>query len=261
MYEDYKLLKTERRGRVLVVTIDRPPLNASNRVVHKELSRIFFDIAKDDETNVVVLTGAGTAFCAGGDLNEMKKRMEDQTLWAEVMREARDIVLGIVTLDKPIIARVNGPAVGLGATIALLCDIIIAVDTAKIADTHVKIGLVAGDGGSIAWPLGVGLPKAKEYLLTGDPLTATEAARIGLINHALPADQLDARVYGLAERLATGSQQAIRGTKRAINMWMGNVSAVVDAHLGLETLTYQGRDHRIGVDAFLEKKQPQFSTR
>jgi enoyl-CoA hydratase len=261
MYEDYKLLKTERRGHVLVVTIDRPPLNASNMVMHRELSRIFFDIARDDETNVVVLTGAGKAFCAGGDLNEMKKRMEDQTLWAEVMREARDIVMGIVTLDKPIIARVNGPAIGLGATIALLCDIIIASETAKFADTHVRIGLVAGDGGSIAWPLSVGLPKAKQYLFTGDSLTAAEAERIGLISEVVPSDQLDDKVYGLADRLATGSQHAIRGTKRAVNMWMGNVSAIVDAHLGLETLTYQGRDHRTGVDAFLRKKTPQFETR
>jgi enoyl-CoA hydratase len=260
MYDSYQLLKTERRGRVLIVTIDRPPLNASNMVMHRELSTIFFDIARDDETNVVVLTGAGKAFCAGGDLNEMKKRMEDQRLWAEVMREARDIVMGIVTLDKPIIARVNGPAIGLGATIALLCDIIIAADTAKFADTHVRIGLIAGDGGSIAWPLSIGLPKAKQYLLTGDSLTATEAERIGLISDVVPADQLDARVYDLADRLAAGSQQAIRGTKRAVNMWMNNVSAIIDAHLGLETLTYQGRDHRAGVEAFLEKRKPQFET-
>jgi enoyl-CoA hydratase len=250
----------ERRGRVLTVTMDRPPRNASNSVMHRELSTVFRDIARDAATDVVVLTGAGEAFCAGGDLGEMRDRLDRPDIWAGTMREAREIVLGLVELDKPVVARVNGAAIGLGCTLALLCDVIVAVETARLADPHVRIGLAAGDGGAIAWPLAIGVPRAKEFLLTGDAIAATDAAAMGLINRAVPAAELDAVAYGFAGRLAGGSQAAIRGTKRAINLLLQpGLRALVDAQLGIETLTFLGPDHREGVQAALEKRAPDFT--
>lgn len=259
MYDAYRSLGIARRGRILTVTMDRPPRNASNAAMHRELSTLFRDIARDDGTDVVVLTGAGESFCAGGDLAEMRARLDQPGLWIAAMREAREIVLSLLDLEKPVVARVNGPAIGLGCTLALLCDIIVAVETARLADPHVRIGLAAGDGGAIAWPLSVGFARAKEFLLTGDAVAAPEALAMGLINRAVPAAELDAVAYGFAERLAAGSQPAIRGTKRAINLLLqGGLRPLLDAQLGIETLTFLDRDHRAGVEAALEKRAPEF---
>lgn len=254
-YDQYRLLAVERRGKVLVVTMNRPPVNASNSAMHGELSRIFGEIARDDLVEVVVLTGAGRAFSAGGDLDEMRDRLDQPERWLNSMREAREIVLSMLDLDKPIIARVNGHAIGLGATLALLCDIVIAVESAKIADSHVKVGLVAGDGGALVWPHRVGITRAKEYLLTGTPINAVEAERIGLINHVVPADQLDARVYELADALAAGASRAIRLTKRALNMGLKrDALAMIDAQLGFETESFLSEEHRSAVRHFGKEK-------
>lgn len=259
MYETYTSLRIERRGRLLIVTMDRPPRNASNAAMHRELSTVFRDIARDPDTDVVVLTGAGDSFCAGGDLNEMRTRLDQPQLWVTAMREAREIVLGMLDLDRPVVARVNGPAIGLGCTLALLCDYIVAVETARIADPHVRVGLAAGDGGALAWPMSIGFPRAKEFLLTGDAIEARDAAAMGLINRAVPAEELDAAAFGFAERLLKGSQPAIRGTKRAINLLLQQgLRPLVDAQLGLETLTFLGADHRTGVQALTERREPDF---
>lgn len=259
MYETYSALRIEQKGRLLTVTMDRPPRNASNAAMHRELSMVFRDIARDPGTDVVVLTGAGDSFCAGGDLNEMRTRLDRPELWVAAMREAREIVLSMLDLDKPVIARVNGPAIGLGCTLALLCDFIVAVETARIADPHVRIGLAAGDGGSLVWPMSIGFPRAKEFLLTGDAIAAADAAAMGLINRAVPAAELDATSFGFAERMINGSQAAIRSTKRAINLLMQQgLRPLVDAQLGLETLTFLGADHRAGVQAMLDRKEPDF---
>jgi enoyl-CoA hydratase len=163
---------------------------------------------------------------------------------------------------KPIIARVNGHAVGLGATIALLCDIIIAADHAKIGDPHVNAGLVAGDGGALIWPQLIGFARAKEYLFTGDLMTAAEAERIGLINHVVPADQLDDKVYGLARRLAGGAMRSIRGTKEAINIPLRQLAhSMMDLSLSLETQSNLSEDHQEAVWAFAQKRRPNFTGR
>ena len=158
------------------------------------------------------------------------------------------------------IAKVNGAAVGLGATIALFCDLIYAADNAKIGDPHVKVGYVAGDGGAVIWPQLIGYARAKEYLLTGDLLTGAEAARIGLINRALPADQLDAAVDEIAQKLANGASRAIQWTKLSVNTTLKQVAQqVMDASLAYEALSNLTKDHQEAVNAFREKRAPRFT--
>ncbi len=262
MYEGYENLLIERRGRVLVVTMNNPPLNPMTPRLHYELSTIFRDIQRDDETAVVVLTGADRGFSAGGNINSLIAGLDDQERWQRGIREVREIIFGMLDLDKPIIGRINGHAMGLGSSLAVLCDITFAAEGAKIADTHVKLGLVPGDGGALLWPMLIGLPRAMEYLLTGDVLTATKAAEIGLINHAVPLEELDERVFSLANRLAASPLGAIYATKRALALQRNRmVKDLLDAHLGLETLTHLDPDHREAALAFRDKREPKFGGR
>ncbi len=262
-YDRYKHLKFERRGRILVITLDNPPTNMSPEM-HNDLSRVFLDINRDDETAVVVLTGAGRIFSAGGNINRMAERAEQglHHEWLAMADEGKEILLGLLRLRKPIIARINGHAMGLGATLAVFCDISVMVDTAKIADTHVKVGLVAGDGGSLMWPLLIGYPRARELLLFGETITGAQAAEYGLVNYAVPAAELDAKVFDMAERLAAGASKAINGTKMAINMLLRNqLEGLVDTHFGFETASYLSADHREAATAFRDKREPKFTGR
>ncbi len=263
MYENYKELKIERRGKILVVTLDNPPMNASTPGAHAELARIFEEINHDHDTNVVVLTGAGErAFSAGGDINGMIERIQsaDHASWNRSMLEARHIVNGLLRLEKPLIGRINGHAMGLGATLAAFCDISYMIADAKIADTHVNIGLTAGDGGALIWPFLIGFQKARFHLLTGEPLTGREAAEIGLVSHAVETiDELDAAVYAMAERLAGGATLAVNTTKMAINLVLRNVlEGLIETHLGFETQTALTHDHLEAGLAFRDRRTPEF---
>ncbi len=261
MYDDFETLKVTRDGKILTIAFNRPEVNnATNPVMHQELERIFPLIGTDRDTHVVVLTGEGRTFSAGGDINTLKASLDNQARWVESMEEARRIVYAMLDVDRPVIAKVNGHAIGLGATLALCCDIVIAKDSAKIGDPHVGVGLVAGDGGAVLWPALVGHAKAKRYLLTGDPISGEEAERIGLISEAAPAEELDERVAALAQRLADGAAVAIRLTKKSINMDLRQrMDAMLDAHLGFETWSHLSNDHREALEAFLEKREPKFT--
>jgi enoyl-CoA hydratase len=263
MYENYGTLKITRAERIVTVAFNRPEVkNATNPRMHQELVRIFPEIGRDPDAHVVVLTGEGDAFSAGGELQTLEASLTNQARWVESMFEARQILLGVIDLDRPVIAKINGAAIGLGATLALVCDIVIAKDSAKIADPHVKVGLSAGDGGSIIWPALIGYAKAKRYLLTGDVITGAEAAQIGLISESCAADQLDARVAAVAEQLAQGAAIAIRLTKKSVNMELRQrLDALIEAHLGYETMSHLSDDHREAVEAFLEKRVPAFRGR
>jgi enoyl-CoA hydratase len=260
-YDGYKFLRMERRGRILVIVMDNPPVNTVTLPMHEELSRIFFDVNSDSDAAVVVLTGAGRSFTSGGDIKGMLERMERHQYEKTVagMHEQREILRGLLNIEKPVIARVNGHAMGVGATLAVFSDVSFMVEEARIADTHVKVGLSAGDGGALIWPLLMGFQRAREYLFTGDPLTGAQAAALGLISHAVPEAELDARVYALAERLAGGATLAINATKRSVNLVLKRLlEDIIDAHLGLETYTHFSDDHREAVRAFAEKRQPRF---
>jgi enoyl-CoA hydratase len=179
-----RTIEFAREGRLLRLTLNRPDaMNAVNLELHDDLADALWFAQGDTGSDVVVITGAGRAFSAGGDLDHIANNAAHPHLFDHEARMAKRIVNTLLDIDKPVICRLNGHAVGLGATLALLCDIIIGAEGAKIGDPHVGLGLVAGDGGAVIWAQRIGLAKAKEYLFTGDLLTAQQAAEIGLINH------------------------------------------------------------------------------
>ena len=260
-YDAYQAIEASRDGRILTLTMSRPgTLNAVDAVLHEELSRIFLDVDADDETDVVILTGAGDAFCAGGDLQWLNDMHGDPAAFARTVWEGKRLVNSLLDLQKPIIARLPGHAIGLGCTIALYCDIIYASERARIGDPHVAVGLVAGDGGAVIWPQLIGYARAKEFLMTGDLLSAADAAAIGLINHAVPADRLDAAVDAMAKRLAGGAINAIKWTKASVNAGLKQAAnAVLDTAFNFEAMSQMTEDHRIATEAFLNKKDPKFT--
>jgi enoyl-CoA hydratase len=261
-YGRYTKLAVSITDRVATLSLQSgEKFNGVNWQMHHELGRIFGDLTQDDSVDVIVLTGAGAgdAFCAGADLNWLTQQLAHPPEPREARSAGRAIVLGMLDCPKPIIARVNGDAIGLGATLALLADIIIAVDTARIADPHVRIGLVAGDGGALIWPLLIGYARAKEFLLTGNMVTALDAARMGLINYAVAQGELDATVNRFARQLADGASQAIQFTKAATNIPLRQaVESVLESSLALENLTLRSEDAREGVAAFLERRKAVF---
>lgn len=244
---------------VFRIEIDRPDsLNAVNAALHTDLASVFRD-AYDSDARVVLLTGKGDAFSAGGDISWMDDAIDDPASFRQTIREAEEIVQGILNVEKPIVARINGDAIGLGATLALFCDIKIASEDARIGDPHVSVGLVAGDGGAVIWPLLTSMSTAKEMLLTGDHVTATEAVDLGLINYAVPPEELDSRTDEMIEKLATGPQTAIRYTKMALNSWLEHgMNVSFRQSVALEGLSQAHEDHEEGVEAFLEGRRPRF---
>ncbi|HSW12728.1 MAG TPA: enoyl-CoA hydratase-related protein [Solimonas sp.] len=258
----YETIALTRKGRLLTITLNRPEaLNGVNLAMHEELAQVFVFAAADPLSDVVVLTGAGRAFSAGGDLEHVAHNAANPHLFDEEVRLAKRIVFALLDLDKPLVCRLNGHAVGLGATLALFSDVIFAADSAKIGDPHVAIGLVAGDGGAVIWPQRIGLCRAKEYLLTGELLTATKAAEIGLINHCLPAAELDAAVNAFCDRLLAGSRNAIRWTKVLLNLETKRIAtALMDTGIAYEAVSQRSPDHREGIKALQEKRKPVFGS-
>jgi enoyl-CoA hydratase len=255
----YEHLDVRRDGGVVTVTLNRPDvLNAVNGTMHTELVELLTWLAGLDDLGAVLLTGAGRGFCAGGDARWFETATPEQV--QGVFDEGSGIIQGILDIPAPVVAAVNGPAMGLGATIALFCDVVYASDTAVIADPHVRMGVVAGDGGAAVWPALVGLSRAKEYLMTGDPITAVEAERIGLVNRVVPAAELLPVAGELVRRLADGPRLAIRGTKKILNDHLrGMTDLVLAPGLALEHETMLSADHREAVAAFVGRRQPVFT--
>ena len=257
---DYSAIALSRRGRLLTITLNQPDtLNAVNPTMHAELADVFVFAAKDPHSDVVVLTGAGRAFSAGGDVKNTSDQPVEPERIDDELRLAKRIVFAMLDLEKPLVCRLNGHAIGLGATLALFCDVIFAAETAKIGDPHVAVGLVAGDGGAVIWPQRVGFSLAKEYLLTGELLTATKAKEIGLINHCLPLAELDSAVDAFCDRLLNGATNAIRWTKVLINLELKRIAvAAMDAGIAYEGITVRSADHREAISALREKRKPLF---
>lgn len=260
-YSRYKAIAFRRDGRVLHATFNRPESqNAFDADLDDELGTLFIDVAADAAANVLVLSGAGKAFSAGGDFGRMQQAIDDPKLFMESLRRGKSLLFSLLDCPQPVIAKVNGAAIGLGATIALFCDIVIAANHAKIADPHVKVGLTAGDGGAVIWPALLGHARAKQYLLTGDALTGEAAARIGLINQAVPTEDLDRVVDEFAQRIANGATTAIQSTKLSVNLLLKQqLLSVLDASFAYEALSNLTQDHQEAVNAFREKRAPKFT--
>lgn len=260
-FDSYQCLQFSRQGRVLTVALNRPEQrNAVNGRLHLELSKVFTDLQRDPDSDVVILTGNGSAFCAGGDIEWMQSQVDAPEEFERTAREGKDIVFSQLDLEKPLICKLNGHATGLGASLALLCDIVLAAEEAKIGDPHVSVGLVAGDGGALIWPQIVGYAKAKKYLLTGELMTAIEAERIGLVTEVMPRALLDAAVEALALRLAAGATRAIRWSKITTNLPLKALfHAHFDAGIAYECMSNRTADHAEAVKAFSERRKPVFT--
>ena len=261
-YERYREnLRIDVEDHILTLTLHNPEkLNANTEAMHWSLSRIWDDIDADPDVHVVVFTGAGDrAFSAGGDPRHMQEMIDDPREWVNTAREAKRIIFNMLECDTPIIARLNGHAVGFGATLALASDLIVAVEDAKFGDPHVSTGLVCGDGGALLWPQMIGYARAKEFLYTGKLVTAREAAEMGLINHAVPRERLDEVVMDLARRIANGAARAIQMTKNAMNVPLRQAAhGAMDVGIANELISAGSEDHQEAVTAFLEKREARF---
>jgi enoyl-CoA hydratase len=259
-YSSYQHLICERpETGILKVTLNNPEhLNAISPPIHAEMSRIWLDVAEDSDTRAVLFTGAGRAFSAGGDVHNMQSTWRQREIHS-VMREARQIIDSMLNLPQPLIALVNGHAVGLGATLALTCDIVFAAENARIGDRHVNVGLVAGDGGTIIWPLLVGPHRAKQYLMTGQLVTGAEAAAMGLINKAVPLEQLESTGMEMARELAAQPPLAVQWTKLSVNRTLRLMAGVAfETSIAYEGASMLSEDHLEAVTGFIEKRPPNF---
>lgn len=257
-YSEFRHILFEKRdSHILWMTLNRPEtLNAANARLHTELVEVWKTVERDPETHVVVVTGAGRAFSAGGDLQLVENAYRDYDEIVRILDEARDLVYNMLHCSKPIITAINGAAVGAGLVVALLADVSIAAESARLADGHVRMGVAAGDHAAIVWPLLVGMAKAKYYLMTSEFISGAEAERIGLVSLCVPdADLLD-KAQAVAHNLATGPRHAIRFTKRALNQWLLNAGPIFDHSLALEMMGFFAEDMMAGVDGLRRKQRP-----
>jgi enoyl-CoA hydratase len=249
-------IRIERDGDVLIATIDHPRsvMNAVDAVLHREFAELFASLKREGEARAIVLTGSGRAFSAGGDMAWFPALRAPDRLH-ELRREAKQLVWDLLDVEVPIVCGLNGSAAGLGASIALLCDVIVMADTASIVDPHVHVGLVAGDGGAAIWPLLVGPLAAKRHLLLGEPLGADEALRLGVAAQVCVADDVAATARSWADRLAAQPPLALQGTKIAMNAQLKQALLTsFDLSTALEMPCFQSADHAEAIAAFVEKR-------
>jgi len=260
IFESYSALKFNRlENGILEVIISNPgKLNALDEQGHKEISEVWRDIDKDDETKVVLLRGDGGTYSAGGELKLVDKMTNDWGTRLRAWKEANDIVYNIINCSKPIVSAIQGPAVGAGLAAAIMADISVAGRTARIIDGHTRLGVAAGDHAAIIWPLLCGMAKAKYYLLLCEEISGEEAERIGLVSLVTDDDKVIDTALGVCRKLANGAPTAIRFTKHAMNNWLRLAGPTFDASLALEFMGFTGPEVKEGVSALMEKRKPKF---
>jgi enoyl-CoA hydratase len=244
---------------VLEIVLSNPGrLNAADSQMHRELAYIWRDIDADESIRAVLVRGEGGAFSSGGDFEMIEEMIRDYEALLRVWKEARDLVYGVVNCSKPIVAAIEGPAVGAGLAVALLADISVAGKTARIVDGHVRLGVAAGAHSVVAWLLLCGLSKAKSYLPWNEPLSGEEAERIGLVSRCVEDSEVYAEALQIAQKLSQGSPSAIRFTKYALNNWLRMVGPNFDTSLALEFMGFLGPDAKEGLASLREKRKPGF---
>jgi len=254
-YELSDVIRVEADGPVRIVTLSRPDaLNATNDELHFNLAQLFPQLSSDTDARVAVITGAGRAFSAGGDFGLLDRMAKDKVLRRHTIDEGRDIVLNMIRCRIPVIAAVNGPAVGLGCSVVALSDMVYMAESAYLSDPHVMVGLVAADGGPITWPLHTSMLLAKEYAFTGDRISAQRAAEMGLANHVVPDDEVLPQAVATAHKISKLPQQAVEMTKRVMNLHVERaVLATIDFAMTAESESFDTDDLRANVDKFLGK--------
>lgn len=259
-YQGYTHLEFEYpTERILKITINRPEkYNALDKDGHRELTYVWREVDEDPNIDVAIITGAGKAFSAGGDLDMVVEITEDFNTRAQIWKEAKDLVYNMINCGKPIISAINGPAVGAGLVAGLLADISIAAKSISITDGHTRLGVTAGDHAAIIWPLLCGMAKSKYYLMTCDRLSGEEAERIGLVSLCVDDDKLMDKALEVAKKLAGGAPTAIRWTKYSLNNWLRMAGPIYDTSTALEMLGFGGPEAKEGVAALKEKRAPNF---
>ena len=264
-YSRYKELKLDLRDRIMTLTLSNPGRkNAVTPVMNAELATIWDDLWLDPEVSVIIFTGEGDAFCSGADLKALNAEFTSETKPRNVVnpvtRVAKKHVMGILECEKPVLAKVRGPAYGMGVNLAMACDMVFVSENARLCDSHVTAGMVAGDGGVLLWPLAIGIHRAKEYLMTGTPIPGPVAAEIGLVNRCLPDDELDAHVQAMAEKLRDLPPLAVNYTKMALNVALKQMTqAAFETSLAYEAYTMQSKDFIEATTAFMEKRKGNYT--
>jgi enoyl-CoA hydratase/carnithine racemase len=255
-YDLPDVIRVESDGPVRIVRLTRPEqLNAVNDELHLGLARVFPQLSADTDARVAVITGEGRAFSAGGDFDLLDRMAKDRTLRRDTIAEGREIVLNMIRCRLPVIAAVNGPAVGLGCSVIALSDVVYMAESAYLSDPHVTVGLVAADGGPLTWPLHTSLLLAKEYAFTGDRISAQRAAEIGLANHVCPDGEVLDAALAAARKIAALPRQAVEATKRVLNLHVErSVLATIDFAMSAETESFDTDDLRANVDRFLGRE-------
>jgi enoyl-CoA hydratase/carnithine racemase len=248
-------VRVELDGPIRIVRLDRPEaLNAANDELHRGLAQVFPQLSADADARVAVITGEGRAFSAGGDFDLLDRMAKDRALRRAVIAEGREIVLHMLRCRIPVVAAVNGPAVGLGCSIVALSDVVYMAESAYLADPHVVVGLVAADGGPITWPLHTSLLLAKEYAFTGERISAQRAAAIGLANHVCPDAEVLPAAIAAARKIAALPRQAVEGTKRVLNLHVERaVLATIDFAMSAETESFDMPEFQSNVERFLKR--------
>jgi enoyl-CoA hydratase/carnithine racemase len=245
-------------GILELVMANKGRLNAATEAMHRDLALVWRAIDIDDAVRAVVVRGEGANFSSGGDFDMIHRMMDDEATLIRVWKEASDLVYNLINCSKPVVSAIRGSAVGAGLAIALLADVSIAADNARILDGHTRLGVAAGDHAVIIWPLLCGLAKARYHLLTNKSLSGAEAERIGLVAMCVPEPLVLESAYDVARTLAAGSGTAIKWTKHALNNWLRLAGPSFDASLALEFLGFKLADAREGLAAAREKRSPAF---